>query len=75
MKKPYFCSDYIYLGNKYIIKGRQKISSGSLTLTYTPGNTFTYLPNKFSFKKWNKTALWNLANQLFGKRDRKILVL
>ena len=65
------------------IKRKQKISSGSLTLTYTPDNTF--IPNKpsnpeiflsmYSFKNWNKVALWNLANHLFKIGDRKISVL
>ena len=57
------------------IKGKQKVSSGSLTLTYIPDFFFTRIPNKFSLKKWNKIALWNLANQLFSEGDRKILVL
>lgn len=28
--------------------------------------------NKFSFKSWNKVALWNLATQLFKKKNRGI---
>ena len=39
-----------------------------------PSNPEIFL-SMYSFKKWNKTALWNLANQLFSKGDRKMLVL
>lgn len=59
--------------------------AASVSFTYTPDNSFVHtpnhsftnfnIPNKFSFKSWNKVALWNLTNQLFKIGNRKMSVL